>query len=881
MKVHEARRIALQAALRGWIRPEDVWDAACRWALEPDTTDAQKLLGGLLDAEQLAALEMDAGREVSRASIKYAETVPIHEASPKSIPVAAAGAPRSGSRYVMRERLGSGGVGEVVAALDRETRRVVALKMLKHGAEAEPVIVYRFIEEARITAQLEHPNIVPVYDLGSTPTGEPYYTMRVVKKRSLRDVLEDPVGRKQWPMVRLLGAFLQVCRALAYAHSNGVIHRDIKPENILLGDFGEVYLADWGLAKVEPSSTLQLHGEGSSPPPAQTEAGGTPGYMAPEVLRGEWETVDHRVDIFAMGVVLYEMLTNRSPFGARSTAEMMIATVERAPKLPRDFAPGCPLLLEDLCMSMLEKEPEKRPATADDVAVCIEVYLEGAKEKERRREEAHMLCARAEQPVERFLALESERERLAEQARQALKHVKSWEPVEKKRVGWALEDLADKAEREGALVLAEAIDLYTKALGYDAESTEAHEGLARLYYSRARAAEEQRHAATQVYYEAMVVEHDEKRYGALLRTGGKLSIRSSPSGAEVSIQRYFEKDRVLALGEARPVGVTPLQDLALEAGSYVVTLRAPGMRDTRYPVQLQRGAHHRADVNLYGDAEIGAGFIYVPGGRVTLGGDLDAYDALARQDVFVGDYAIARFPVTMREYAAFLDDLEKTDKDVALRHAPHVGRGPEGYSMFRNAAGRWEPDPVIIEGETRKLFPIEDGHLWNVPACLIDWFDAVAYCRWRTAREGTAIRLPTEAEWEKAARGADGRYYPWGDRFDATFCLVRGSRPFAPQPEPVGTFATDESPFGARDMAGGMREWVGDIFGEKSAAELELEERPSDDIARGESGWRQVRSGAWLTDYKWARSASRGGLYPLNRGTGLGFRVAKSLSRKA
>src|SRR5207237_2526479 len=124
-----------------------------------------------------------------------------------------------------------------------------------------------------------------------------------------------------------------------------------------------------------------------------------PGYRATEVLRGEWQTVAHRVGVFAMGVVLYEMLTGRAPFGARSTAEMMIATVERTPKLPRDFAPGCPLLLEDLCMSMLEKDPEKRPATLDDVAVCIEVFLEGAKEKERRREEARMLCARAEQPV--------------------------------------------------------------------------------------------------------------------------------------------------------------------------------------------------------------------------------------------------------------------------------------------------------------------------------------------------------------------------------------------------------------------------------------------------------------------------------------------------
>ncbi len=107
----------------------------------------------------------------------------------------------------------------------------------------------RFLNEARVTAQLEHPNVVPVYDLGSLPNGQPYYTMRVVKRQSLQDVLASDELRRHWPLVRLVGAFVQISRALAYAHRRGILHRDIKPENILLGDFGEVYLADWGNAK--------------------------------------------------------------------------------------------------------------------------------------------------------------------------------------------------------------------------------------------------------------------------------------------------------------------------------------------------------------------------------------------------------------------------------------------------------------------------------------------------------------------------------------------------------------------------------------------------------------------------------------------------------
>jgi serine/threonine-protein kinase len=195
---------------------------------------------------------------------------------------------------------------------------------------------------------------------------------------------------------------------------------------------------------------------------------------------------------------------------------------------------------------------------------------------------------------------------------------------------------------------------------------------------------------------------------------------------------------------------------------------------------------------------------------------------------------------------------------------------------------RWEPDPIIIEGDARKMFPLGEGHEWNVPAYLIDWFDAVAYCRWRSVREGVEVRLPSEAEWEKAARGTDGRFYPWGDRFDPTFCHMRDSRAFAQQPEPAGTFPLDESPYGVRDMAGGMREWVGDIVGEKTYADLVAEPEPAPDTPRGESSLRRVRSGAWSQDSKWARAASRGtGHFALTRGTGLGFRCAKALRRRA
>src|SRR6185436_10120978 len=169
-------------------------------------------------------------------------------------------------------------------------------------------------------------------------------------------------------------------------------------------------------------------------------------------------------------------------------------------------------------------------------------------------------------------------------------------------------------------------------------------------------------------------------------------------------------------------GRTPLREVRLTPGSYLIVVRHPRYRDVRYPVLLSRGQHHRAEVNLYTDAEIGEDFIYIPGGGFMAGGDPQAPEPLPRAEHEVGDFAIARFPVTFREYCAFLDHLEGRSHELALRRAPHDLRGAEGYCVRLGKDGRWEPLDVIIEGDARKMFPIEEGHLWNVPVALVSWF---------------------------------------------------------------------------------------------------------------------------------------------------------------
>ena len=889
-----AREMAIEAATRGWLSSEQLWSFVRR-SLAGESM--QHMLEATLDGGQLALLR---SASATVTEVHLTSSVPPPPSHPITIPQNdgppsrdLGGLPTLSAveRYRTERLLGRGGAGRVMAVRDREIGRIVALKTLRDGSDADERIQRRFLMEARVTAQLEHPNIVPVYDLGVIHDGTPYYTMRIVQKQSLASVLISDALREEWPLVRMLHAFMQVCRAVAYAHSRGVLHGDIKPENILLGDFGEVYLADWGLTRVQPHSPVRTARSPSAPPPAKSSLlaqmpepddsrvpvtpksrpGGTPGYVAPEVAYGDWSTIDHRADLFSLGVVLYEILTGEQPFTGRDARDVILATATETPLPPREIAPSCPLLLEDLCIELLDKDKDERPDSAEVVATRIENYLEGAKEKERRREEALRLCEIAEQPAGAFQGYAEVAAKLRREAAVKLDLLEPWQPVEDKRHAWEIEDRAAATEEDAARKLASALDLYTKALAYDNECARAHEGIADLYWDRAQQAEREGREPSRIYYEALVLEHDTGFYKQLMSAQSSLKVTTDPEGASLFIHRYEQKDRRRVLSEGRPLGTAPVK-VELEPGSYVVIAKAEGFRDVRFPVHLVRGDRRAANINLYTDEEIGEGFIYVPGGTFIMGGDPEATDSLPRQQVHVDDFAIAELPVTVGDYCAFLNAL---DDEMAERRAPCNLREYVGAIVERNSAGDWVPHDSIIEGaEARATFPPSDGHLWHVPILLVTWFDARAFCRWR------GVRLPREAEWEKAARGVDGRAFPWGDTFDATNCLMRESRKYPQQPEPAGTFPIDRSPYEVRDVAGGMREWVGDLYSERSADDLAAEDEPPLGSARGESSLRVIRSGGWRFDRNWSRCASRSKVMALIRGTGLSFRVAKDLPKR-
>jgi serine/threonine-protein kinase len=282
--------------------------------------------------------------------------------------------------YLFGEVLGRGGMGEVLLAHDRRIGRDVAVKRLRSGSPA-PDEVARFLREARIQARLDHPAIVPVYELGRDAAGRTFFTMKRLAGTTLAAMFADPGAARQ----RLLRAFADVCRAVDFAHSRGVVHRDLKPANIVLGEFGEVYVLDWGVARVLGDAaggviTADIDTIEGSAPAGQVV--GTPGYMAPEQLRTA--DVDRPADIYALGAILFELLAGEPlhprASAVQSTLSSATVTAPAARRPERGVAPE----LDALCAAMLAMDPGLRP-TARRCAEGIEQYLDGDRDLARRR----------------------------------------------------------------------------------------------------------------------------------------------------------------------------------------------------------------------------------------------------------------------------------------------------------------------------------------------------------------------------------------------------------------------------------------------------------------------------------------------------------------
>ena len=222
-------------------------------------------------------------------------------------------------RFEDEGEIGKGGMSSVRRVYDGNLMRRVAMKVLDPDLAREPRIVQAFLEEAQITAQLDHPNLIPIHDLGVDPDGTHYFTMRLVRGHTLAEWIEsrEDLGSPE-SLQEGLGILLKVCDALSFAHSRSVLHCDLKPANIMVGAYGEVYLMDWGLAQLRGAGVEVQRGEGTPRLAREGKASGTPGYMAPEQARGAWSECDARTDVFSLGAVLYHLVTGRAPFSGES-----------------------------------------------------------------------------------------------------------------------------------------------------------------------------------------------------------------------------------------------------------------------------------------------------------------------------------------------------------------------------------------------------------------------------------------------------------------------------------------------------------------------------------------------------------------------------------
>ncbi len=710
----------------------------------------------------------------------------------------------------------SGRTALVFFARDPRLGRDVAVKASRSSVEEARDAL---MAEAVATARLEHPAVLPLYRVTDLE-GRLFLELRWGSERTLVDEGER-LRLNPPPLTERLAAIRTLASALAHAHSRGLAHGDVHPGNVLVGPEDAIWLCDWG---------------------ASPDVAGHPGYAAPERLRGGPPTPES--DIYALGVIAWELCAARE-LRTRRHEESVGAWIDRTltlavPSIP-GLAPGVARWIAAATSS-----PEDRP-TAASICESIDAFIQEVAAAEHADAAARLCLEEARAALVRARELtrrRAEEERVVDVLRAK---VPTYAPATDKRQIREAEDRVRALSVERLDTMTDCFDALAAARHLASDPAESLDLVAEAWGERLLAAEAAgdpvaaAHATLRL--DGGLPGSAAHRLASRLRAPGRLSLTTNAPGATATIAGFVEAGSDPIPGAATQQRL-PLENLPLDPGSWVVTVEAPGKAPLHYPVGLGRLDHHRASVRMWTEAEIGPGWCVMPAGTFRMGGDPAARNPIAACSPFVGDRFVLKTCVLSADYRQFLDDLPPDEAD---EHCPgEVGLfGSRSRYWARGADGRWS---------------LPEGWDPRWPVMGVALADAAAYARWLSRREGRVVRVPTEEEWEKASRGVDGRLWPWGNRFDATWCHMRESRPGAPRPAAAGDYPVDCSVYGVLDTAGGMREWTTSVYQEGQVV---------------------VRGGTWGDEADDCRCASRAGLQPFFRMPWVSFRLVSEAPRSA
>ena len=767
---------------------------------------------------------------------------------------------KSINRYTHIKTIGLGGVGAVLSAYEPELNREVAIKILRPAFRSKVDSLKRFVREARATAHIEHPNIVPVHKLGVFSDNGVFFSMKKVDGRNLRSVIRklsegDRKFLKKYTLRQLLQIFVAIGNGVAYAHSRGVIHRDLKPANIMLGDYGEVMVMDWGLVKYhaeKDDSREEWHAE--LDPDFSTidhvnamntivgSVSGTPAYMAPEQASGRNKDVDEQTDIYSLGAILYSILTwETAPFESPMTTNQVLnSVISGSFKRPRKRAPKRKISreLEAVCLKAMARKKKNRYKSAEQLVRDIKDYLEGYSvaaykatwvrrffKTIRRRPLIPSVTIVAFftflgvlgvlhfENQSRLSNLKNFAEYSIEQGDgfhlSALKAYRKLQAEYKGPAGEASYQninklLADfnryKLEFNSNYNVATQFLFQAEDLG--GGNQEINKELLKVLRQQLKFSlltgnyEETKGLVKQLRLRrhkvfAEIISSDKEIYEQIkliIRDQGIIKVNSVPSGIKV----YYEalKDEGSAKVEKKKVflGQTPFE-AKLSAGSYLLFPEGENINKIKYPVQVMLGQTNPVQIRI--PDGVPKGMSYVPEGYFYAGAS-KSLKQLSR--VFLPSYFISSHEVTIGQYLEFWKSLK----------SPLDKKHYQARYLFSN--GDFEYLKIWDENaKLRKEFKKD------MPIIGINGQAAEAYCSWLSKKRGVLLRLPTNLEWEKAARGVDGRIFAWGNSHDAEAALCwdnQAARKKYPIAAPVCSFPKDKSIYGVCDLVGNVREFT-------------------------------------------------------------------------